>query len=385
MKVVLNAVIARINGGGATQIVYNFLNATLVDRDVIWYYIISEEFVELLGDNIRIDVSHCLVLPRQPQLKTYFKAKKAINEFLDAIKPDLVYSILAPSYFKFKYPEVMRCCNAWDVIEHCDEAFSFLDWKTRIKFGIKTCLVRRMMQHADYFITQTEEAKRGIVRVTGKDCDNVVVVPNVLPRFFQSIIPVKKPGENIDILYVASPAPHKNIEIVPRVAHILKHEYGLKDFRFLITIPPEDSGVASVITKSAQELSVEKEVVNIGGKTQKELVDLYESATIGFFPSVLETFSATLLEYMYFSLPIVSSDKPFNKEVLEEAALYFNANDAKGAAESIYAIITNQVLRDSLKERAKQRIMKYLDYSAHYRSTIEFFKYIVERERKKKS
>jgi glycosyltransferase involved in cell wall biosynthesis len=385
MKIVLNAIISRRNGGGATQIVLNYLNATLNDREVEWYYIVSEEIVDLLKGKGEISSSQWLVLPRQPQVKSYYKAKKAIRLFLDEIKPDIVYSILAPSYFSFKYTEVMRCCNAWDVIDKSDEAFSFIDRKTRLRFGAKTFLVRRMMRKADYFITQTQVAKEGIVRVTGKCEDRVSVIPNVLPRFYQSIIPESKNSERIDILYVASPAPHKNIEIIPGVAHILKFEYGLKGFRFLITIPPEDSGVASQITKKAQELSVEEEVVNIGGKSQKELVDLYESATIGFFPSVLETFSATLLEYMYFSLPVVSSNKPFNTEVLGEAALFFNSNDAKGAAESIFSIVTNQVLRDSLKKIAKQRITKYLDYSAHYRSTIEFFKYIVEQEHKNKS
>ena len=385
LRVVLNAVIARKNGGGATQIVFNYLNATLGDKEVDWYYIVSEEFVDLLKNIEEISSSKWLVLPRQPQVNTFFKANKAIRLFLDKVRPDIVYSILAPSYFWFNYTEVMRCCNAWDVIDKSDEAFSFIDRKTRLRFGAKTLLVRRMMRRADYFITQTQVAKYGIVRATGKSEDRVSVIPNVLPRFYQSIIPESKASDSIDILYVASPAPHKNIEIVPRVAHILKHEYGLKGFRFLITIPPEDSGVASLITKNAQELSVEEEVVNIGGKSQKELVDLYESATIGFFPSVLETFSATLLEYMYFSLPIVSSDKPFNTEVLGEAALFFNATDAKGAAESIFSIITNQVLRDSLKEKAKQRITKYLDYSTHYKSTIEFFKYIVEQEHKNKS
>lgn len=378
MKIVLNAVITRKNGGGATQIVYNYLNATLADREVDWYFIISEEFVELLDKNVTIEATHWLVLPRQPQVKTYIKAKKAINGFLDAIKPDIVYSILAPSYFTFKYPEVMRCCNAWDVIERSDEAFSFIDWRTRLRFGTKTWLVRKMMRRADYFITQTEVAKKGIVRVTGKELDNVAVVPNVLPRFYQSITPEKKSTESIDILYVASPAPHKNIEIVPKVAHILKKEYGLKNFRFLITIPPEDKNVAVKIIKSTEDLGVEDEVINIGGKTQQELVELYESATVGFFPSVLETFSATLLEYMYFKLPIVSSDKPFNTEVVGDAAVLFKATDAEGAAKAIYSILTNQVLSDKLIEKSENRIKQYLDYNQHYQRTIEFFKRIVE-------
>ena len=382
MRIVLNAVIARKNGGGATQIVFNYINATLSDKEVDWYYIVTEEFVDLFKDNVEISPKRWLVLPRQPQFKTYFKAKKAISSFLDDIKPNIVYSILAPSYFSFKYTEVMRCCNAWDVIDKDDEAFSFIDRKTSLRVGAKTLLVRSMMRRADYFITQTQVAKDGIARVTGKNKDNIEVIPNVLPRFYQSITPQRTPTDNIDILYVASPAPHKNIEIVPKVAHILKFEYGLKGFRFLITIPPEDSGVASLITKSAQELSVEEEVVNIGGKTQKELVDLYESSSIGFFPSVLETFSATLLEYMYFNLPVVSSNKPFNTEVLGDAALFFKATDAKGAAEAVFKIITDPELQDSLKVKAHDRIKKYLDYNAHYRSSIKFFKRIAEQGKK---
>lgn len=378
MKVVLNAVIARMNGGGATQIVFNYLNATLVNREVDWYYIISEEFVELLSDSCKIEATHWLVLPRQPQAKTYFKSRKAINNFLDSIKPDIVYSILAPSYFRIKYKEVMRCCNAWDVITRDDEAFSFIDTKTKLRFGLKTYLVRKLMRRADYFITQTQVAKEGIVRVTGKKEDCVAVIPNVLPRFYQSITPERKPTDTIDILYVASPAPHKNIEIVPKVAHLLRTEYGLENFHFLITIPPEDSGVAAQIAKNAQQLSVADVVINIGGKSQKELVDLYESATIGFFPSVLETFSATLLEYMYFKLPIVASDKPFNSEVVGDAALLFKATDAKGAAEAIFKIVSNPTLKESLQDKAEKRIKMYLNYEEHFNDTIKFFKRITE-------
>lgn len=378
MKIVLNAIITRKNGGGATQIVQNYLNATLTDSNVDWYYIISDELADMIKDKVDLNASHWLVLPRQPHVRTYLKARKAINSFLEAIRPDIVYSILAPSYFTFKYTEVMRCCNAWDVIDKNDEAFSFIDRKTRLRFGLKTWMVRKLMRRADYYITQTQVAKEGIIKVTGKNKESVAVVPNVLPLFYQSVKPERKPSKTTDILYVASPAPHKNIEIVPKVAQILKYEYGLKDFRFLITIPPEDAGIASSITNSARELSVENEVVNIGGKTQKELVELYESAVIGFFPSVLETFSATLLEYMYFKLPIVSSDKAFNAEVVGDAALLFKATNAQQAAEAIFSILTNIVLRDTLKEKAEQRIKEYLDYGEHYKRTIDFFKTITE-------
>ena len=65
-----------------------------------------------------------------------------------------------------------------------------------------------------------------------------------MPYFYQSVVPVRKSSNRTNIIYVASPAPHKNIEIVPQVAHVLKYEYGLKNFRFLITIPADEPGVA---------------------------------------------------------------------------------------------------------------------------------------------
>lgn len=378
MKIVLNAIIARKNGGGATQIVLNFLNATLRDSTVEWYYIISKELADMIKENVNFDPLHWLILPRQPQVKTYLKTRKSINTFLEKVNPDIVYSILAPSYFTFKYKEVMRCCNAWDVINKDDEAFSFIDNKTRLRFKFKTWITRKLMRRADYFITQTEVAKSGILKVTGKSAESVAVIPNVLPFFYQSVIPEQKTSNIIDILYVASPAPHKNIEIIPLVAHILKYEYGLKNFRFLITIPEEDTVVATLVKRKSHDLLVADEVLNVGAKTQQELVNLYESASLGFFPSVLETFSATLLEYIYFKLPVVASNKLFNTEVLADASIYFNATDAKDAAHAIYTVLNNEGLRNKMLQRAENRIKSYLDYNKHYNSTIEFFRCIYE-------
>lgn len=383
MRIVLNAVIAKKDGGGATQIVLNYLNVSLSDREVDWYYIMSEEFISILEGKVAINSGHWLVLPRQPQLKTFIKAKRAINAFLDSVKPDIVYSILAPSYFSFKYTEVMRCCNAWDVIDNSDEAFSFIDKKTKRKFRLKTWLVRRLMKRSDYFITQTQVAKEGIAKVTGKGKDRIAVVPNVLPLFFQSITPHIIETDGINILYVASPSPHKNLSLIPKVAKILKDEFKVDNFKFLVTIPSKVAGVSAQILEEAKALNVEETIINVGGKSQKDLVELYESATIGFFPSALETFSATLLEYMYFNLPIVSSDKPFNKEVVGDAALYFEATNAKEAASAIYQIITNKELRETLERKTKDQIKSYLDYNQHYHSTTEFFKRIVDKENNK--
>ena len=162
------------------------------------------------------------------------------------------------------------------------------------------------------------------------------------------------------------------------MAHILKYDYKLENFRFLVTIPSKAEGVSNQLYEEAKTLSVEEHVLNVGGRPQKDLVDLYETSTVGFFPSVLETFSATLLEYMYFKLPIVSSDKPFNREVVGNAALFFDATDPKQAAAALNNVINDKTLKEELVERGSRQILSYLDYDSHYKSTIDFFETIVK-------
>ena len=105
---------------------------------------------------------------------------------------------------------------------------------------------------------------------------------------------------------------------------------------------------------------------------QADLSNLYRESDIGFFPSLLETFSATLLEYMKFNLPIVASDFSFNRDVAEDAALYFEPADPESAAKCLADLINNQALIIKLSEKSKERISHFNSFDRYYKETVDF-------------
>ena len=91
-----------------------------------------------------------------------------------------------------------------------------------------------------------------------------------------------------------------------------------------------------------------------------------------FLPTLLEVFSASIIEAMYFDMKIVASDFPFNRKVIEDAGLLFKPTNAKDAADKIAEIIGDTELQKKLTERMKEKLKVYGDYQAHFDSIKKF-------------
>ena len=111
---------------------------------------------------------------------------------------------------------------------------------------------------------------------------------------------------------------------------------------------------------------------NRGRQSQAQLIDLYRSCDMGFFPSLLETFSATLLEYMCFGLPTVISDMSFNTEVMGDAALKYSSLNAYEAADQIYRIYRDKSLQHELRLKGYEQLKKYESFDKYYNDTLQF-------------
>lgn len=383
MKIILNTLPAKKIGGGGFQISMNFLLKTLESDygDIQWYYFTSADLDEVVGPRFKDSLNkNYFVFPTQPDIRTYLGVQTRVFKLEKEIKPDLVFSILAPSYLFFKTQEVMRCCNAWDLIPGSHVAYQTLECKTRIKYSIRSILVKALMKRSRYFITQTSTAKDGIARLMHLPKDNIKVISNVLPMVFHEAETATIPHDHLNIVYVAAPFPHKDIRIIPHVAFVLKKKYKIENVRFLLTIPFDDKKTLSLLEETARKLDVEEMLVNKGRMKQVDLAELYRESDIGFFPSLLETFSATLLEYMKFSLPIVASDFAFNKDVAAEAALYFTPSNPDSAADCIAELVLNQDHRTMLSEKSKDRVSLYDNFDRYYENTAAFLLSVTRQE-----
>ena len=376
MKILINVVNAR-NIGGGFQVVFNFILKTqeYTRPNVEWYYAVSERLDGFLSDDFKAKVKkdHYFVYPDQPDFRgTYRRVKRELRELENKIDPEVVFSPLSPGYFFFKHKEVMRFANAWST-NATSYAWKTLPFKPKIRTKIYNIMQRALLRKAKYIITQTETVRGGLLRVTGLPENRVLVVPNVLPAVLQDIdpTPLEADAKWIDVAAVGGQMPHKNLEIIPDVLRVLKEKYQMTNVRFHTTLPA-DSAVWWRIENGLKEYGLTECVVNHGNMRLVDLADLYRHCRFCFLPTVLETFSASTIEAMYFDLKTVASDLPFNKEVMQDVCLYFKPMNAESAAEKLSQVTGDKNLQKELSAKMKERLKNYTDFKKYYDNTVDF-------------
>lgn len=381
MKVLINTISTKKHAGGAFQIAQNFILRSLEDTDVDWYYITSQDVDDAVGYKFQhIRGNRYFVFPTQPDFKgSYRRVKREVTELEARIKPDVVYSITAPSYFSFKAIEVMRFTNPW--VTHPNKySWSMYDCKHKIKQWLYCQNQKRLMKSAYAFITQTETTKKGIMRITGKPSERVCVVNNVLPGVFKNMdsTPIKE-DDWINVACVGNPVPHKNFDILPKVIKEL-YNMGINNVRFHTTIPC-DSPMIDKVIKPLEKNGFQYRIINHGRITQTELGEMYRRCQLCFLPTLLEVFSASTVEAMYYGLPIVATDFDFNKEVLGDSSLYYEPKNAKDAAILFAKLISDECLQEECKKKMKKQLIKFNDYDAHFNAIKDFVMNIAQTNR----
>ena len=372
MKILINTISTKKHSGGAFQISQNFMLKSLEHPDVEWYHITSQDVDDAIGEKFaHLKGTHYFVFPTQPDFRgSYKQVKKQVAELEAKIQPDVVYSITAPSYFTFKTREVMRFTNPW--VTHPNKySWSTMSLLPKLKQWLYCLNQKRLMKAAYAFVTQTETTKKGIMRITGKSTEKVCVVNNVLPGVFKTMdnTPIVE-DDWINVACVGAPVPHKNMDIIPDVIAELA-KMGIENVRFHTTIP-QGHPMEDLVVKKAEEMGYKFKVINHGRVTQKELGEMYRRCQLCFLPTLLEVFSASTLEAMYFNLPIIATDFPFNTEVLADACLYYEPKNAKDAADKFAQMIADKELRATMRERMARQLSIYGDYDAHFNAIKDY-------------
>ena len=371
MRILVNTISTKSHSGGAYQIAYNFMLKTIQHKEVEWIYIVSKDLDEIIPEAMK-QLENYFLFPTQPDfMHSYKKVKKELNVLEKQVKPDVVYSITAPSYFTFDAPEVMRFTNPW--VTHPNKySWSVLPLVNKLKTTFYCWNQRRMMRKARFFVTQSETTRQGIIRITGTAPENVVVVKNVLPQIFNGLPKKPKPqdGRWIDIACVGAPVPHKNFDILPEVLKELK-ALGVDNVRFRVTIP-QGNPLLDRYQKELEPYGFEDRIITHGRCSQTELAEMYRQCQLCFLPTLLEVFSARTLEAMYFRLPVVATDFDFNTEVMGDSCLYYEPMNARAAAEQIKKYVDSVALQEEKKQKMDKRLALFSDYDKHFNDILAF-------------
>lgn len=382
MKIMVNATTLVVGGG--IQIGVSFIqNVTgQFERDDIeWLFLVSNEIFLQLSEDLQKDPRIIVFFNRPSHPLKGVKVRRKILEIEEEFDPDLVYSIGFPSYTRFRSKELGRYTNPWEINSEPLPWHLYPHFFDRLKLKLGILYRQYWAAQADYIETQTQSAAFGISKRIRFPKDNLYVIPNSANSIFESL-PKKKLPSYISPKYrvfsIAAGYPHKNLTIIPKVAHELLVKYD-KKVEFYVTLD-SDSEILAQINFEASKLGVSNLIFNAGRLSLSECLEYYNKSDLVFLPTLLEVFSATYLEAMAVGVPIVTTDLDFARDNCGDAALFYSSISHEDAASKINSVLSDVSIREMLVDKGRVKLSEYPTLKAKYDRLYEIFTEIVAGE-----
>jgi len=366
MKLLINT--SNLYVGGGVQVALSFINELKNIDKYNEYHIFLSPVVnkQLNSDEFGDNFKFYLIEKSPSSLKNRYQIVKKLNYLENKIKPDIVFSIFAPSYWRPKTIHIVGFALGW-ITSPQSKAYQVLNFKQKIRRKLdsiyKTYYVKR---DADYYIVETEDVKEKLFKVLNIAKEKIFIVGNAYSKYFEDDVypiielPIKEENE-FRFITIAHNYPHKNIKILKEVIPYLQ-DIKLK-YKFFITIDEENY--------NNMFEGLEQNIINIGQVEAKYCPSLYAQCDALFLPTLLESFTASYPEAMKMQKPILTSDLSFAHSLCKDAALYFDPLDPQDIAEKIIKLsMDNELQRDLVKkgierlkdfETAESRARKYLE------------------------
>ncbi len=226
--------------------------------------------------------------------------------------------------------------------------------KVRIKDALSTWI---SIRRADAVIVVSECVRTDLLRLFRILPDRVRVIyeapdPNFRPldrtQFLGSMLGamgVKQPY----FLYVGGFEPWKNVTVLVEAFA----RFGRRDYTLVLAGALD--GHAAALRALAAQCGVEQQVRFVGYQADSGLVALYSGAMALVHPSLYESFGFPLVEAMSCRTPVTASGRGAMREVLGNAALYFDPTDPSSVAAALSALADDPHMRTRLAQVGMER------------------------------
>jgi glycosyltransferase involved in cell wall biosynthesis len=163
------------------------------------------------------------------------------------------------------------------------------------------------------------------------------------------------------LLYAGRISPHKNvvrmIEAFSALKTELEKDQAYPDLK-LIIIGDDLSGNPD-LRRTVVRSGVQNDVRFLGFIPIEVLRIFYDEAKVFVFPSLYEGFGLPPLEAMAHGTPVVTSNVSSLPEVVGNAAVLVNPENVFEIMRALHRVLTDNALRDRMKERSYQQAMRF--------------------------
>ena len=162
-------------------------------------------------------------------------------------------------------------------------------------------------------------------------------------------------------LYIGNAYPHKNLEQLVRVWPTVIEAH--PDLQLIIV------GRADDFTERLQTLVGDRTpIVFMGVVDDATRRSLLVSAHAYISPSRCEGFDLPTVEALAAGTPVIASDIPVHREILNNGALFFPVDDDRACTEAIHRILIDNALRATLEQRGRTVAAEYHWHSCAIRT-----------------
>ena len=358
MKILINT--SNLYVGGGLQVALSFINELKELNTNHEYHIFLSLAVDKQIDQKEFTGNfYFYLIEKSPaSLKTRKTIVAKLNSLEERIKPDIVFSVFGPSYWKPKAKHLLGFADGWAYNSE-SVAYNRLPLLKRIKMRLhvkyKSYYLKR---DADYYVLETLDAKNKFSKVIDIDKSKTFVVGNTYSSIFDEdeciqsnyeyfINLPKKQDNEFRLIYITHNHPNKNLTSINKILPLLD---GF-NINFFLTL--DDVSYRTLFPVLA------KNVINLGPIPQKSCPSVYKQCDALFAPTLLETFSAAYPEAMKMGKPILTSNYSFAKDVCQDAALYFDPLDPKDMIKKIKMLVRDKALLNKLAEKGRKRVKKF--------------------------
>jgi glycosyltransferase involved in cell wall biosynthesis len=232
------------------------------------------------------------------------------------------------------------------------------------------------LQSADKIICYTQNEKEILSKLLNLDLKKICVIPNgVDTNLFH---PENKKHNNqtntVTILWVGRFVRGKGVEYIIQAAKII-----VKEVPNLNILLVGDGPLKDEIESLIEKYNLKKYVKIKENVPNENMSEIYQKSDIFVLPSLNEGVPKTLLEAMACGKPVVISEFPHLREIVNNAGLTFPKGDISAFVANIMKLINNRELSEKLGNNGRIKILRDYSWENTVHKTMELYEEVMEK------
>lgn len=344
-----------VSKGGGVQVALSLIENIAIDPSFEVICVVNPEIDKQLSILAKESIKHYYVESIEPIYKKISQGKR-IAEIEKRHKPKLVFVVFGPAYWKPKAKTLQGFALGKMLYEK--------ELNISIYEKILNFIKKKIFQRSQsYLLVETELVKKKLAATFNYSLDKIYVIGNSYsPNFKKNILdneteifPIK---DKFRILVPGSYYQHKNLErIILALSEVKKDPSFSQNLEIVFTIPKESIEWNNLLVL-AENNTVKGLISTAGFIENSKFAELYLKSHAIICASLVESSTAVFPETFLAKRPLLVSDRPFAKELCEDAALYFNPLDEKDIAHSILKIVSDVNLQKKLIDNGEKVLLK---------------------------